>query len=235
MTYGQQYSDMEATPPLVAWRMLRGLRHRPPGRAKRGERKETFDASLEQAGQFFAAAATAGSATRPVLVFYGLLQAGRAVAAANTKADNNHWRLSGGHGIKCDQLHQSATTQLASLTMINAPTGSFIELAEILRAASLPTPTQIGDIWCLLMELERFPLDGMGAARPLTLRYHAESTGVDGGLLTVGRLPIELIQVRLDRVDPARDWPSRGTKLETIWIDTRDSVGARRACRPTDH
>lgn len=98
--YGQLMMDVQLTPPRVAWQMLRNLRHAPPGRAAGGERKATFNAALEQSEQFFTAAAVAGTATRPVLVFYGLTQAGWAIAAAAGNRDNNHWRLRGGHGIQ---------------------------------------------------------------------------------------------------------------------------------------
>lgn len=89
-----------------SWRHLRALRHDPPGLAAvRGPRKRTFDAALEQAEQLFAAASVVGAAVRPLLLFYGLSQAGRALAAAWVSADNG--QLSG-HGIKSTNYRSAA-------------------------------------------------------------------------------------------------------------------------------
>jgi hypothetical protein len=62
--------------------------------------------ALEQAEQMFRAAATVGQATRPVLAYYGLNQAGRAVAAAASTIQTDGWRLSG-HGIYAKNLESS--------------------------------------------------------------------------------------------------------------------------------
>ncbi|MFJ6862450.1 YaaC family protein [Streptomyces werraensis] len=65
-----------------AWEQLRASRWSPPGRADSGSRRNAYAAALEQAEQTFQAAAAVGTATRPIQVFYGLSQAGRAIAAA---------------------------------------------------------------------------------------------------------------------------------------------------------
>ena len=66
----------------MAWRHLRGLRAKPPGAAARNpERRDTFTASLEQAEQLFSAAEGAGVMTKPLQLYYGLSQAGRAIAS----------------------------------------------------------------------------------------------------------------------------------------------------------
>src|ERR1019366_808065 len=58
--YGTTWNDVGRTPPHVAWQMLRALRHRPPDRARSGERRETFDAALEQSEQLLTAASMVG-------------------------------------------------------------------------------------------------------------------------------------------------------------------------------
>jgi hypothetical protein len=71
----------------------------PRGAAREGEPKVVFGAALEQAEQLFAAAESVTPATSPLLLFYGLSQAGRAVAAAAAGRDNaDKWQLRG-HGI----------------------------------------------------------------------------------------------------------------------------------------
>lgn len=172
--YGQTWADLMTTPPQLAWQMLRTLRHAPPGRAAQGDRKATFDAAMEQAEQFFAAARVSGSATRPVQIFYGLTQAGWAVAAAASAAEGNGWRLAGGHGLETGPLQNLRNHGIATLTLKDKGKGSFTQLASILGAASLPQSTSLGDLWCLLPEAERFPLPEMGAARPLTVKEEFE-------------------------------------------------------------
>src|SRR5216684_2416922 len=88
----RSWQDVEGPSRPAVWRLIRGLRHQPPGAArKRTQRREVFCAALEQAEQLFTAAEAVGDATRPILLFYGLIQAGRAIAAASTDADSGHY------------------------------------------------------------------------------------------------------------------------------------------------
>ncbi|MGS2647941.1 YaaC family protein [Streptosporangium sp. G12] len=82
----------------TAFRNLRALRHDPPGYAKQGARRTTFQSALEQCEQFLGAAGIAGYATRPVQLFYALSQAGRAIVVASPNVGNQGWRVSG-HGL----------------------------------------------------------------------------------------------------------------------------------------
>ncbi len=188
--YGQRYVDLEITPPPVAWQMLRALRHVPPGNAAKGDRKATFNAALEQAEQFFTGAMVAGTATRPVLVFYGLAQAGWAVAAADTNTDNNHWRMPGGHGITTAPVQNAVNGKLADFALVDDGRGSFTTLATVLSAASLPAATPLGQLWGLLAEDQRFALPGMGTARPLAV---SGMGGTGAALVTIGALPAHLL------------------------------------------
>lgn len=79
--------------PDEAWERLRASRWAPPGRASSGSRRKTYTAALEQTEQMFRAAAVVGPATRPLQVFYGLSQAGRAIAAAAWSLKGEDWRL----------------------------------------------------------------------------------------------------------------------------------------------
>src|SRR5580692_135494 len=88
----------------AAWATLRATRWDPPGNARlTSDRARTYVVALEQAEQMFRAAATVGQATRPMLAYYGLNQAGRAVAAAAVTIQTDGWRLSG-HGIYAKNL-----------------------------------------------------------------------------------------------------------------------------------
>lgn len=94
------------------WQLLRTMRHKPPGRAAKGNRRDTFNAALEQAEQLFAAAETTGAASRPMLIFYGTSQLGRAISAASTMLGNEEYKLSG-HGINDGPLEGAAMHGLA--------------------------------------------------------------------------------------------------------------------------
>lgn len=69
-------------------------------------RGDVFDAAVEQCEQLLRGAATPGYASRPLNLFYGLSQAGRAIAAAWSPppfGPQNSWRLAG-HGITAAAL-----------------------------------------------------------------------------------------------------------------------------------
>lgn len=137
--------DLGDPPPERVWQHIRLLRHAPPGRAHSpGARRKVFNAALEQAEQLFAAAASVASASRPILLFYGFNQAGRAVAAASTDAGHNEWRLVG-HGLKVRNLNQRPP--LNELVISDDGAGSFTQRAPMLRSGSLPHDTDLGQVW----------------------------------------------------------------------------------------
>ncbi|MFC4088598.1 YaaC family protein [Micromonospora sp. GCM10011541] len=69
----------------AVWSDLRATRHAPPGGAGANpERRSTYVAALQQAEELFRATETSGPASSPLLLFYGLSQAGRALTAAAT-------------------------------------------------------------------------------------------------------------------------------------------------------
>ena len=103
------------------------------GRAS-GSRAEVFGSALEQAQQLFAAASV-DYASRPILVFYGLSQAGRAIAACAAAGGMNDWQLKG-HGIEVSNLDQKPG--LPDLIVANDGKGSFTQLVPLLHSGSLP-------------------------------------------------------------------------------------------------
>jgi hypothetical protein len=151
----------------MVWRHLRALRHQPPGWASRGERRLVFGAALEQAQQLFAAAASADYASRPILVFYGLSQGGRAIAACSTEAKSG-WQLKG-HGIDVPDLDQRP--ELPDLTIGDKGKGSFTQLTPLLHSGSLPTGASLGQTWLTIPDLPTTPPPvGNGANYLPTLR-----------------------------------------------------------------
>ncbi|WP_372511260.1 YaaC family protein [Lentzea californiensis] len=198
--------------------MLRSLRWNPPGRATRGHRKDTFGAALEQAEQLFTAASNVGPASRPLLAFYGISQAGRAVAAAAGNVDNKGYRISG-HGIRVannmEEIGKNA--RLAELSLVNHDSGAFPQLAGILEAASYFDPTRFGDIWGLLPESLRFPLDQPRNLIPLQVSIASPSI-----IRTMDAVPIEVHPVPRNLLCLAPD----GSVPESL---TPEDVAAERA------
>lgn len=102
----------------------------------------------------FTAAGAVGYASRPILVFYGLSQAGRAIAAASTAADNNGYQLRK-HGIKAPDLRRP----LPELMVKDDGLGSFTQLAPMLGSVSLRDGAPLGQLWATIPDLLATPLE----------------------------------------------------------------------------
>jgi len=98
--------------------MIRSLRHKPPKHAEGGDRKLMFSVATEQSEQFFKLSDAAGYETKPILLYYGLNQAARAIAASIAE-DGQKWELKG-HGIKCPNFDENPRGELGELSVMNA-------------------------------------------------------------------------------------------------------------------
>lgn len=138
-----------------ALRDLRALRYNPPGFAKEGARRTTFQSALEQCEQFLGAARLVGYATRPVHLFYALSQASRAIVAASSRLGNQAWRVSG-HGLSADT---NATT-VAGVAVTAAGGGLFAKTAEAMGLEPLRPDERVtlDLLWQLLPEAIFYPL-----------------------------------------------------------------------------
>jgi hypothetical protein len=82
---------------MTTWRDIRDLRADPPALAGSSrDRREIFASAQQQAEELARAATDVGYPTRPILLFYALSQAYRAVCAARL---DTGWERSG-HGLK---------------------------------------------------------------------------------------------------------------------------------------
>ena len=171
---GGTLADLASPSREVVWRHLRALRHQPPGRASGGERRRVFGAALEQAQQLFAAAASVDHASQPILLFYGLSQAGRAIAACSTAAGHNDWRLTG-HGIEVPNLDQRP--ELPDLAIANKRKGSFTQLAPLLHSGSLPAGASLGQIWLTIPDLANPLLGNVSNYLPTLRLAHLSEDG----------------------------------------------------------
>lgn len=187
----RSWAEVGAPTPLTVWRHIRGLRYEPPGRARSGERKEVFGSALEQAEQLFTAAETVGYASRPILLFYGLSQAGRAIAAASTSVDDDHFKLSG-HGIRARDLDSE---ELYKITVIDNASGrakdkgSFVQLASLLRSGTLPAGAPLGQIWTLIPDLREAPLYTNYTEYLPILSYENQTVSKEGVAGIISGLP----------------------------------------------
>lgn len=162
----------------AVWEELRGTRWNPPQAAAADPaRRRTYVFALEQAEQMFRAAVGTGVATRPLLVFYGLSQAGRAIAAAAIAAENGGWELNG-HGIQC--VSQTLRGPLPAVRVQagkEGSAGSFVRLSELLGSPlwSAREPLALNLLWDSLPDNRLTPLEDTGKARrtPLYLDHEA--------------------------------------------------------------
>jgi hypothetical protein len=158
-----------------SWSELRATRWRPPGAAgSEADRSATYVFALEQAEQMFRAAATVGPPVRPLLLFYGLSQAGRAIAAAALKLNASDWRLTG-HGIATPDLNVSLAEILIGCDKPGS-SGSFRRLSELLGSpvwdrASRP-PLRV--FWDAIPENRNAPLvDDESRRTPLQIEHRS--------------------------------------------------------------
>ena len=156
----------------AVWGRLRATRWDPPGAASgSAERRRTYVFALEQSEQMFRAAAGVGSATRPLLVFYGLSQAGRAIAAA-ASTDDESWRLEG-HGISCDSL-RGPLPDIRIRADRPESKGSFVRVSRLLDSAlwDKSVPVTLNTLWDFLPENRLSPLRDCGESRRTPLYVH---------------------------------------------------------------
>src|SRR4051794_14914567 len=121
---------------LSVWHTLRALRADPPGLASDGERREVFSAALQQSQELMEAARGVGHATSPILLFYGLSQAGRAIAASRGQ---DRWLIHG-HGLR---INPTPEQRVGDLTIDPRPSRSdaFGVVADALDSETLTAPT----------------------------------------------------------------------------------------------
>ncbi|MFI1956240.1 YaaC family protein [Streptomyces xinghaiensis] len=157
------HSDHDAD---EAWERLRASRSNPPARANTGSRRKTYSAALEQLEQMFRAAAVVDPATRPLQVFYGLSQAGRAIAAAAWSVKGEDWRLDS-HGIKTTGFHLPFP-HIEIRTDPPGTRGSFVKVSEVLDSPVWEMdPVRLEDLWDLLPPNLRYPLTTRDRMTPL--------------------------------------------------------------------
>lgn len=189
------------------------MRANPPGGAagtdgnRLPRRRRVFSAALEQAEQLFRAGEAADPGIRPILLFYGLSQATRAIAAASHDAslDGGAWWLSGGHGLTArdDRLFPAdlAEVRVAPKTK----SGAFQTLQTVLGSPHWTEEVAVGP---LLAAIPGLPMFGHRSDWPALL-LHPQ------------------IVYRIANGDPER--------MEGIWVKNAPTWLHARAAEVPDH
>lgn len=108
--------DVGTWTPQESWRTIRNVRaapHQAISSVLKSDRLDVFHMALEQSEQLFRSAAAVERETRPILLFYGLGQAGRALAAASRNLAHGEWSASG-HGLRT-HLNKTASADIWNL------------------------------------------------------------------------------------------------------------------------
>ena len=201
------YWDLARRGRADTWRRIRALRGHPPSRVN-SDRRATYAAALEQAEQQFAAAAQVATESRAINLFYGLSQAGRAIACAYADAGEPYeLRL---HGITNKNLDKILADRFPSLTVHaqGGPNSSFRRLSELLASASLDEPVEIGALWAMLVEPNRRGEQLTRDAAP-SLMVTASRDQPDRPCVVT--IPLEFVADGLDRDAVAKALPNSQT------------------------
>ena len=158
-------------------RALRSSRAEPPGRASQDlERRHIYTAALQQFEELVTAARGVGPASRPLLLFYALSQAGRAVVAAYGDAPQIT-----AHGLAEDRNVQP--DDVLHRRIVRVPrkdcTDAFGAVARATASEDLRHGAELGALWAALPGTYRVP---PGSWQP---EWRSALT-VDTGLLSRG-------------------------------------------------
>ena len=140
----------------TTWFALRARRASLPERPKLSNtvgRKQTFAAAMAQFEEQFAAAKVVTEFTRPINLYYGLAQAGMAIAAAHA---DNPWSFNH-HGLRLDLGKREG--KLADMTVRpdddGRPDGNggFQRVAKATGSPVITEPVSLGALWASLPDL----------------------------------------------------------------------------------
>lgn len=139
------YYEASLWTPQESWRAVRNVRASPPeplaSVLSATDRADVFHMALEQSEQLFRSASSVERETRPILLFYGIGQAGRALAAASKRLGSTEWRGSG-HGLKTDLNEMRPANIWALRTSVAAGRSDLFSRASI----ALASATDIADV-----------------------------------------------------------------------------------------
>jgi hypothetical protein len=119
-------------------------------------RRKTFAAAMQQFEEQMTAAKVVTPATSPLNLYYGLAQAGMAIAAARTP---RQWSFSS-HGVELGDTQPDLPDICVRPKQIKDGKGAFQMVASATSSPGLTGPVSIGSLWASLPDLEEAPLPG---------------------------------------------------------------------------
>lgn len=184
------------------WTSIRQLRSHPNFDLK-GERREVFSAALEQAERLWQGSRDVGPAASPMLRFYAVSQAGRALNAGLAPSGNG-WRSRSSHGLTMELRDTSGVLTLDDIKVSPHGSGLFQQASELLGSPNLPTTgVSVADLLrtCPLWEVpgesdERFPL-------AVRAHWASSSVSAEAAVLFVSPVPAHLVSIELVPASPA--------------------------------
>jgi hypothetical protein len=133
-------------------------------------RKQTFAAAMAQFEEQFTAAKVVTEFTRPLNLYYGLAQAGMAIAAAHAA---NPWSFSR-HGLRLTNRED----ELADMTVGPEGEGGFQKVATATGSPLITEPVSLGALWASLPDLaEAGTLPNSTAPVPIPLLSDESAAG----------------------------------------------------------
>jgi hypothetical protein len=126
---------------------IRALRSDPPGMAGDGKRGKTFGAGLEQFEQLLRAGRESPPASAPILLFYALAQAGRAILAAHAPQP---WEVHG-HGLSIGIEGE----EIGATRITPSGEGLFQAVAAVTSSDPLTEPITLAETWARIPHLPR--------------------------------------------------------------------------------
>ncbi len=148
-------------------------------------RKQTFAAAMTQFEEQFTAAKAVTAATRPVNLYYGLTQAGMAIAAAHAP---DPWSFDH-HGLHLGDRNPG----LADMLVEPKGAGGFQKVAAATGSPLITAPVNLGTLWASLPDLaEAGTLPGAAWRIPLMLTENTfRATRPQATLYLPGEMPEE--------------------------------------------
>lgn len=201
-----------------SWRDIRSHRAEPSaslGRMLKGHREQVFHMALEQSQQQFQAAGSIGYESRPLNLFYGLAQAGRAICAAsqnlggNSNPDLKVWLPEGGHGITFRTTLSGDRGLLGEeLKLQNGSSDAFSRLSHALGSPlDFPAVTfgrllaQLPEVWLQFRKTDWGPVpllpNGLSAVQ--TMSFPAQWEIEAPGLSATRGLKLDEVQTWVDQ------------------------------------
>ena len=206
---------------------LRSLRSDRPPLARGGARAKTFGAGLQQAEELWRAAERVDLVARPMLLFYGLTQAGRAICGAGSPPAS--WQPAESHGLAFDLVRPSSGADL-DFTRISVKArgdGLIQQVARVLNSPTVVSSVTLSDLLGALDVDLIFEDSHITGPRPLEVHQYNKDLGNYGppafpGLI-VGPVPkkfsdaTEVVSASEHNLEYTRTIPPTSEELED-WL-----------------